>query len=506
MPIAHRMTSGSYTFTAVLRAGNLGIRLVAAVTLLLWPAGSVCIDLRDPNLGGPGIPARAWELHRDLSPNLEQWAKARIASGRAEQLSTSDISGTEWPLFGAVFYLWATESLQDAWLTNTSASAQAPKDYAKGAIEAATRLVIDPAQASWVKTHWGTNYLHRENLFYRMLIISALTSHARLTGSREFFPLLADQAGSLSAELDDSASGLLDDYPGECYPGDVLAAVAMIRKADSLLGTDRSAFAKRALRGFQGRNLDERSLPPYAARAQDGAPLGPSRGCANSYMALTAPMVWPEQARRWYDLHTQFFWQEQWGGAGFREFPKDMPGRDWYADVDSGPVVKGFGFAACAFGLGAARTHGRFDHALPLAAETLAFSWPLPNGVLLLPRLLSNAADAPLLGEAGILYNLTRQPAAGFPVRSGGKIPAICFVILTLQLATGVAIVWWAVAAFRRHKLRLGSGEIALPGLQFSGWLLLLSAALLMVLNDLFLPGFLFLLICQLLPRRRKSK
>ena len=65
------------------------------------------------------------------------------------------ISGTEWPLFGAVFYLWATESLQDEWEKGHSPYAVAPKVYARGAIEAAARLVMDPTQANWVKIHWG---------------------------------------------------------------------------------------------------------------------------------------------------------------------------------------------------------------------------------------------------------------------------------------------------------------------------------------------------------------
>src|SRR5204863_5140951 len=127
-------------------------------------------------------------------------------------------------------------TLQDVWEKDHPANEVAPNVYAKAAIEAATSLVIDPTQASWVKIHWGEKYLKTENVFYRMLVISALTSHARLTGEKKYFPLLKDQTDSLSAELDASLHGLLDDYPGECYPGDVLTAIAMIQKADKVLG------------------------------------------------------------------------------------------------------------------------------------------------------------------------------------------------------------------------------------------------------------------------------
>ena len=130
--------------------------------------------------------------------------------------------------------------------------------------------MIDPRHASWVKDHWGEQYLHRENVFYRMLVISALTAHARLRCSRVHVDLLRDQVKSLAEELDASPHGLLDDYPGQCYPADVLAAVAAIRRADSVLGTDHADFVRRSIRGFQGRCLDERGLV-LACLAVDGA-------------------------------------------------------------------------------------------------------------------------------------------------------------------------------------------------------------------------------------------
>ncbi len=384
-----------------------------ALFFFLIPRSCHRLDLSDPNIRSAGIPRSAWKLHRDLSPQFERWARQRLDSKRAAELPTSNISGTEWPLFGTVFYLWATESLQDEWEKGHLPTPSRRK-FMPGA-PSRLRHVWSwiPTQANWVKIHWGKNYLKTENVFYRMLVIAALTSHARLTGDKEYLPLLKDQVDSLSAELDASRHGLLDDYPGQCFPGDVLTAIAMIHRADKVLGTDHSAFVSRAIRGFQNQALDSRGLVPYFADASLGEPIGPSRGCGNSYVSLFAPEIWPEQARKWYDLYSRYFWQETWTCAGFREFPKDLPGNDWDLDVDSGLVLKGFGCAACAFGVGAARVNGHFEHAYPLTAEMLVTSWPLPNGTGSFPRLLSNAADAPCLGEAAILFNLTRLPAEG---------------------------------------------------------------------------------------------
>src|SRR6185436_1861580 len=126
------------------------------------------------------------------------------------------------------------------------------------------------------------NYLKRENAFYRMLLISALTSHARLTGDKEHLDMLRDQVVTLSAEIAASPYGLLEDYPGECYPGDVLTAIAMIRKADQVLETNHSAFCAEAIRGFQEPMIDSLGLVPYAANARSTTAISVARGCGNS--------------------------------------------------------------------------------------------------------------------------------------------------------------------------------------------------------------------------------
>lgn len=424
-------------------------------------------DLGDPALRGPGIPRAAWRLFADLSPRYERWARARLRSSRASSLPLSDIAGTEWPLFGSVFYLWAVEQLQAAWEHDRSLAARAPRELARGAIEAAAALVLDPGQASWVKRHWGErDYLRRENVAYRMFLIAAARVEVKLLGDRRHLALLREQVEGLARELDASPHGLLDDYPGECYPGDVLTAIAEIRRADAVLGTDHRGFVARAWRGFSGPAVDpETALPPYAAEARSGRPRGPARGCSNSYVTLGAPELWPEEARRLYALHAQHFWQRRLGAVGFREFAR---GRDWYADVDAGPVVAGHGFAASAFGVGAARANGRFDHAHPLAAQMLAILWPLPGGTLGGARLLSSASDAPFLGEAAILYILTRQPhrSAATVASSGGLTPFVA-VMLVLYLGGGALLLRAAYrrlraarsgdpAAIRAPRLRLG--------------------------------------------------
>ena len=419
-------------------AGLSVFLLTLGVFLFLYPGVRVSYELASLDRETVNTDRFAFAVHRKLAPKYERWAANRLASGRAGTHTTDDLVETEWPLFGSVFFLWATDSLQAAWENDPSLSPSPPKAYAAGAINAVADLLADPNHGKWVRDHWGDDYLHRENVFYRMLLIGGFTTHHRLTGSDEHLDVIRDQVETLSAEIDASRHGQLEDYPGECYPADVLTAIACILDADEILGTDHRAFADRAIRGFEGGILDHVGMVPFLASARDGATIIPSRGSGNAYLCLFAPHVWPERAAEWYAIWDSEFWVEGRFVHGFREYQRSAPNGEWeYADMDAGPVIGGFGMAASAFGLGAARANGRFDHAYPLTAEMIAASWPLPNGTLLLPRILSKSVDAPLLGEACILYNMTRRPVMGTAVSTGGSIP---------PLAIGIVLVYFAAA------------------------------------------------------------
>jgi hypothetical protein len=433
--------------------GKASIATFLAAYLFLIPAGIVIHDLGDPGLRDGQAPRFAFRWHRALSPKYERWARQRVASGSAKALSTHDISGTEWPMFGSVFYLWATEALQEAWEEDPSLACVMPKESAQGAIQAAGALVADPNHATWVRRHWGDDYLDRENLFYRMLLISGLTSYQKLLGDDEYEPLLRDQAESLAREIDASPYGLLDDYPGQCYPPDVLPAIAAIRRADGVLGTDHSEFAARAIRAFKDTRLDERTgLPDWRADPRTGQGIGGARGVGVSFMLTWTPELWPETAREWYARYETHFWQREGGLAGFREFPEGVRPEWFTIDVDAGPVIAGYGTTASAFGIGAARANGRFDHAYPLSAEAIAVSWPLPGGTLLGPRLLSDLSDAPYVGESVLLFNLTRRPVVESGIRERGRIPAIVYLVILLYLGAGILCIWMAARSVKHAR------------------------------------------------------
>lgn len=481
---------------------NAALCLVLALYFFIIPGILVVRFLADPALHGGGIPRLAWWSHKHLTPRYEVWARERTASGKAAHLALADVPSTEWPMFGCVFYLWATEALQDAWDLDHTLSREAPAVYARGSVDAALELILDPVHHSWVRTHWGPDYMHTQNVFFRSLIIAGITSHARITGDRRHLDILRDQVESLSKELDASAAGLLDDYPDECYPIDVFAATYLIRKADAVLGTDHRAFVQREKRAFQGAMLDNLGLIPYTSVPHTGTVLSPSRGICNSYVCIFAPELYPEEGAIWYRLYEQHFWQKHWSAEGFREFRRDIPNGEWTYDVDAGPVLAGFSPAANAYGLAAARVNGRFDQAYILAAQVVGACWPLADGTLLGARILSSAGHAPYLGEANLLFLLTRQPAAGVKIVTGGHLPLFFYFQLLFYFGFGLAVIAGSLSALRRLRRSMAVAAFPAPGVQFTCWALLMGAGLVLLAMGRTGMGLMVILAGQFLPRR----
>ncbi len=481
------------------------ILLIALSTyFFFYPAIVILHEMNDPGLKEGSVPQFTFGWHDALSSDYGVWARERVASGKAAGLSINNISGTEWPVFGTVFYLWSTESLQQAWEEDPSLYTVAPREYAHEAIEASAALVADPSHAAWVRQHWGDEYLTRENLFYRMLLINGLTSYQKLSGNDQYETLLREQVESLSQELDESAYGLLDDYPGQCYPVDILPAIAAIQRADEVLGTDHSEFVQRAIRAFQGEVLDENTgLPAYIADSRTGVGYGPARGAGISFMLIGAPELWPATSQEWYANYENYFWQQTWAAAGFREFSYERSYGTWAGDVDSGPILAGYGTAASAFGIGASRAFGRYDHSYPLSVEALSASWPLPDGTRLGPRMLSNLSDAPYIGETSLLFALTRRQITESGMPTNGQVPASAYFGVAFYLVLGIIVSRMALRTLDRWKKMTGM-PIPQPAVQLVLWCTFSLAGLMIFLFSDRVIGLVFLLLAQTVPTHNR--
>lgn len=323
-------------------------------------------------------------------------------------------------------------------------------------MDASLRLMLDEGHAHWVKEYWGEDHMTDPNCFYRMLMVGSITAHNEITGETRHLDLLRETVGDLAADIDASPHGLIDDYPGQCFPCDVTVAIAMILRADRALGTDHGEWAKGALRRMMGNFGDD--LPPYTAEAASGLPVLASRGCTNGFFFSHVGEIDPDLADGLYAKYVADFWQEKFGAAGWREFPKWAEVPEYYMDPDSGPVVEGFGTGATGLGLGAARAQGDSERAGKLGAETLVTAIPLINGRLLVPWLVSDRVHAPYFAEITILHQLSILPVGGGGETTRAAMPLVVWGLLLFEGLVAAMLFRWSWKLVFGKKRRLPSG------------------------------------------------
>ena len=208
-----------------------GVVIVLSLVLFIYPAATIGVLVLDSHLRESGESRLVPMWFNSAAGRYLSWANTYIETNYAKSLDHDDIPGTEWPMFGSVFFLVTAEDLQ------RQGKIDATRGTVREAVEKAAEIVASPVTATWVKTKWGPGYLDKENVFYRMLLIMGLSSYEKITGDGRHHSLMSRQRITLADELSKANLHLRDDYPDECYPGDMLWAVAAIQRAVSLTAT-----------------------------------------------------------------------------------------------------------------------------------------------------------------------------------------------------------------------------------------------------------------------------
>jgi hypothetical protein len=422
--------------------------IVLSLMLFIYPAVTICMVVMDSQLNQTGQCRLVPMWFESAAGRFLSWATTYLDTDYAKSLRHDDIPATEWPMFGAVFFLATAEDLQ------TQGKINATRGTIREAVEKAAEIVASPVTATWVKTKWGNGYLKKENVFYRMLLILGLSSYEKITGNTQYHAVMSWQRVTLAEELAAAKLHLRDDYPGECYPADMLWAVAAIQRAARLDGDRHDELAKNLMAAFDGPLKAAEGLPAFQAESRSGRIIQGARGCGNSGILLFASELEPVIASRWYDAYEKNFWKDTGWIVGFTEMP--LQSQDDFMDVDSGPVLCGIGSVSSAFGIGAAKTAGRLDRAAPLTTEVVASSWPTPFGFLL-PGLMGRlAVKSWSLGEVALLFSMTRPTLAAETVPFEGPAPLIVWLFLVGYTGAGLFFIWFEIRSchrlIRRYK------------------------------------------------------
>lgn len=180
----------------------------------------------------------------------------------------------------------------------------------------------------------------------RMLALAGPgATEAEKARARHDAQVLADAFGS-------SRSAVLEAHPDARFPVDSLFALEALQVHDRTFGTH--LFAPAWARYLRTVDAVTTGVPASMVDAA-GEAIDVPRGCALSWTLMVLPRLDPVRAKAQWRAYREGFFSCDGVPCLVREYPRGVTRSP---DADSGPVVNGFGMAATAFALGAARANG----------------------------------------------------------------------------------------------------------------------------------------------------
>jgi len=219
----------------------------------------------------------------------------------------------------------------------------------------------------------------------------------------DYKPLLTERVNLINSGLRRSPHLALESYPNECWTFDHCVALAALRLADRLDGTDHDALIRDWLTMAKRRLVDRDSGLLVASFTADGQPLDGPEGSTLWMVAHCLQLLDEPFARDQYERARRQLGEITLGFGFAHEWP-----RTWNspADIDSGPIIPVFNISAGSSGMALIGASAFADEKfLAALAATLDFAaFPSKQG----ERLRYCASNQ--VGDAALLYAATLGP------------------------------------------------------------------------------------------------
>lgn len=215
---------------------------------------------------------------------------------------------------------------------------------------------------------------HVAYLGYLNLLMSFCRS---LKPDMKFSDLNDRISAALKKRLETSRGMLVETYPGEVYPVDNCPAFASVVLHAKAVGIDCEAFKKTWLKNFK-RFIDPKSGLMYQALdSYSGVPCDQPRGSGTFLGLYFLSFADMELSRKLYFAAKKNMFNTFFGFGVVREYP---PGISGFGDIDSGPVIFGWGVSPTGFMIAGSRIHGDADVYSRLFATIYAWGAPVESG------------------------------------------------------------------------------------------------------------------------------
>lgn len=251
---------------------------------------------------------------------------------------------------------------------------------------------IDLYSSDELKQSLGINAIDVEdNIFYFSNLNMMIGGYELLTGDDSYSGL----HDKLTSEINDKILQKvnLNSFPGASWTADMTTACASLSLYDKIHNTDHSKAIEKWT-GYAKENLLQ------DGNLITGNLIREAKGSNMAYSIIFTSMFDPDFSGELYNNFSKNFYKEFMG----TDLAKEWQNGKNEMDIDSGPVLFGYGSVASAFAIGAAKVNNDYEHfhGQSFMAELLT----LPIGIFDEKQYLLNNS----LGETVLLFCRTLRP------------------------------------------------------------------------------------------------
>jgi hypothetical protein len=380
------------------RTGILSGLAALAIALALWmpclhlffqrPAAEFC--------RAQGLSATAREL---AARHLRLWTEP---ARREAELRRMRASNAEWDFMGRSFLVWS--------LANMS---QRDAEHRRTYLETSDRIIDETLRLE--KEHGIYYFLMpyakarpykvepAQSLFLDGEMALMLACRCFVEDKADYRSLLTERVHRIAAGMKRNPWGVLESYPDECWMFDHAVALAALRLADRLDGSDHSSLWRDWLAMAKQKLVHRESGLLVSSFTTDAKPLDGPEGSTIWMVAHCLQVLDEDFARDQFARARRELGRTTLGFSYAREWPATWKGP---ADIDSGPIIPVFQISAGSSGLAFIGAAAFGDDAfLSSLAATLEFAAFPSRHEGTLRYCASNQ-----VGDAAMLYAATLGP------------------------------------------------------------------------------------------------
>ncbi len=329
---------------SLVASGNAAEKASAAYR---WPALAVT------NESGAAVPLFSAAAYRAEFKYLRRVFHETDLKGPSVETDgwTYNIAEAEWPLMSFAYFGYACVNL-----------AGADPEFREPAL-AEARWLIDAMQtpriSGFMTPHFGPPFNPTNTtpaVFVHGHWLQLATRYRQATGDAHYDTAIHRVAQILAQGFAKSDQALLKSYPTMWWISDNFPAHSALRRYDEIFQRALSKSRLNLIKNLRTNYLDERTglLATYVDGDKRQITQGP-RGISTMYGLHFLSEIDAVFAKQQYALAKKYFIRSTLGVAAVREFPEGASGAQ---DIDSGPVIFGFGPSASGFAIAAAAIMG----------------------------------------------------------------------------------------------------------------------------------------------------